>query len=149
MKHKIICSLALALAAGTLLAGIKPVKLTCEYLDNPPVIDVRHPRLSWINIADRNERGQVQTAFEIRVAGKREDLLSGKCDLWNSGKVLSDVSLNIPYDGKPLASRQDCWWQVRVWDRKGKVSEWSEPGYWSMGILDSGEWKASWIGAPW
>ncbi|MDP4222956.1 MAG: family 78 glycoside hydrolase catalytic domain, partial [Bacteroidota bacterium] len=58
-------------------------------------------------------------------------------------------SLNIPYDGKTLASRQDCWWQVRVWDRKGKVSEWSKPGYWSIGILESGEWKASWIGAPW
>ncbi len=29
------------------------------------------------------------------------------------------------------------------------VSEWSEPAFWSMGLLSPEEWKASWIGAPW
>ena len=63
--------------------------------------------------------------------------------------MISDESVNIVYKGKPLTSRQDCWWQVRVWDNKGKVSDWSEPAFWSMGLLKPEEWKAKWIGAPW
>ena len=29
--------------------------------------------------------------------------------------------------GKPLASRQQCFWKVRAWDRDGADSDWSEP----------------------
>ena len=50
-------------------AGILPTGLKCENLENPQVVDIANPRLSWINIAEEGERGQVQTAWEIRVAG--------------------------------------------------------------------------------
>lgn len=129
-------------------AGIRPKSLKCENLNNPQVIDVLTPRLSWINIADAGERGQFQTAWEIRVAGSKEALESNP-ELWSSGKVLSGLSNNIKYNGRPLTSRKDCWWQVRTWDKDGKVSAWSEPAFWAMGLLDAGEWKAKWIGAPW
>ena len=142
MKNKILCILCLVLATSQLQAGIKPVRLTCEYLQDPQVIDVLNPRLSWINVPGNNERGQLQTAWEIRVSESREKLLSGDTGLWNSGKIISNESVNVKYDGITLTSRQDCWWQVRVWDRKGKVSDWSEPAFWSMGILKSEEWKA-------
>jgi alpha-L-rhamnosidase len=132
-----------------LQAKIEPTQLTCEYLVNPQVVDILNPRLSWINIADNGERGQFQTAWEIRVAGKKELLVAGAADLWESGKIESGESVNIRYNGKTLTSRQDCWWQVRVWDKNGKVSGWSEPAFWSMGLLDPSEWKAKWIGAPW
>jgi alpha-L-rhamnosidase len=149
MKNKILFILCLLLTTSLLQAGIKPVRLTCEYLQDPQVIDVLNPRLSWINIADENERGQIQTAWEIRVSVSREKLLTGDAGLWNSGKIKSNESVNITYNGITLTSRQDCWWQVRVWDRKGKVSDWSDPAFWSMGILKPEEWKAQWIGAPW
>ncbi len=29
---------------------------------------------------------------------------------------------------QPLASRQRCWWKVRVWDEEGRVSAYSAPG---------------------
>ena len=105
------------------VAKITPTRLQCEYLENPQVIDVLIPRLSWVNIADQGERDQIQTAMEIRVAGTKENLLNGQADLWSSGKISSDKSNNINYAGKPLSSRQDCWWQVRTWDRKGEVSK--------------------------
>ncbi len=149
MKNKILYSVILVLITSLLNAGIKPVRLTCEYLYNPQVIDVICPRLSWVNISDDNRRGQIQTAWEIRVAGSKEKLVSGNADLWTSGKVISNESVNIPYKGKILPSHQNCWWQVRTWDKKGKVSEWSEPASWSMGILQPEEWEAQWIGAPW
>ena len=129
-------------------AKITPADLRCEYLMNPGVVDVLKPRLSWVNIADKGERGQVQTAWEIRVASTRQGLLDSQADIWNSGKVISAQSSNV-YGGKSLVSRQDCWWQVRTWDKNGKVSEWSEPAFWSMGLLKPEEWKAQWIGAPW
>jgi alpha-L-rhamnosidase len=134
---------------GILSAVITPGSLKCENLRNPLAVDVMNPRLSWINTAGENERGQVQTAWEIRVAASRENLLKGKADLWNSGRIISGESVNIVYDGKPLGSLQECWWQVRVWDRNGKGSEWSEPASWHMGLLKTDDWKAEWIGAPW
>lgn len=143
-----ICSL-LVLVTSLLQASVRPARLTCENLINPVVVDILKPRLSWINIAAENENGQRQTAWEIKVASSREKLLSGKADLWNSGRVASEASINIQYDGATLNSRQDCWWQVRVWDNKNEPSEWSKPAFWSMGLLKDEDWKAQWIGAPW
>ena len=133
------------LAIGSLMANakIKPTQLTCEYLKNPSVVDVRQPRLAWINVAEEGERGQVQTAYQIRVATTKDQLSNP--DLWDSRKVESNASTRVEYDGDKLVSRQACWWQVRVWDNKGKVTAWSKPSFWEAGILDTKEWKASWI----
>jgi hypothetical protein len=37
-------------------------------------------------------------------------------------------------------------WKVRVWDANGKVSGWSQPAAWTMGLLDKTDWQAQWIG---
>ena len=128
-------------------AKIKPVKLSCEYLNNPSVVDVHQPRLSWKNVADEGERGQKQTAWQIRVASSEKAL--NQPDLWLSDKVMDNESNRIVYQGETLQSRQDCWWQVRVWDKNNVASDWSEPAFWHMGILNQSEWQAKWIGAPW
>src|SRR5688572_3136818 len=150
MKISFILNILFLIFLSVLANGqVTPTALRCEYLENPPVVDVLNPRLSWVNVASEGDRGQVQTAWEIRVASSRENLLKDRADLWTSGKVMSSQSTNNYYGGKALASRQDCWWQVRTWDKKGKVSRWSELASWSMGLLKAEEWKAQWIGAPW
>lgn len=150
IKSRILIFLLLLFVSGTsVIASISPERLTCEYLINPAVIDAVHPRLSWINVSQPEERGQRQTAYQIRVASTREKLKKGNADLWDGKKIKSEQSFLVPYNGKALASRQECWWQVRVWDVRGNVSGWSEPASWNMGLLHAEEWKADWIGAPW
>jgi alpha-L-rhamnosidase len=123
------------------------VDLRCEYRKNPLGIDRTSPRLSWkLQAAPNAIRGLKQAAFQVLVASTEQALHAGSRDLWDSGKVASDQSINVPYAGKPLESRQRCWWKVRYWDQDGKISSWSEPAMWSMGLLHADDWKAKWIG---
>ncbi|WP_419211111.1 family 78 glycoside hydrolase catalytic domain [Maribacter sp. X9] len=124
-----------------------PTQLTCEYLKNPAVIDIKNPQLAWISIDPKHERGQAQSAYQIRVASSQQKLDAP--DLWDSGKIRSSKSIGIRYAGKKLNSRQECWWQVRVWDKNGDFSKWSDISTWRMGLLNKSDWQAKWIGAPW
>jgi len=118
--------------------------LTCEYAVDPLGIDVIQPRFGWV--LQSNERGQMQSAYQILVAGSEEQLLADNGEKWDSGKTDSDRSANIEYQGKPLASGEKCYWKVRFWDAHGRPSPWSEPGTFEMGLLEPGAWKAQWIG---
>jgi alpha-L-rhamnosidase len=116
-------------------------------MQDPSVVDVLKPRLVWVNMARDGERGQRQTAYRIIVASSKEQLASP--DLWDSKVVSSDQSNRVAYMGSQLKSRQECWWQVKVWDKNGQETDWSEPAFWRMGLLDKADWQAKWIGAPW
>jgi alpha-L-rhamnosidase len=118
--------------------------LRCESLTNPLGIDVVQPRLSWK--LDADGRGRAQTAYQIIVASSPELLAQDKGDVWDSGEVKSDQSIQVAYAGPALVSHQDCWWKVRVRDEKGAVSAWSQPAHFSVGILKPEEWKAKWVG---
>ncbi len=124
-------------------AQIQIQDLTCEHLTNPLAIDVLEPRLSWQLTGD--ERGIEQTAYQVVVASTREKLNHNEGDLWNSGKVESDQSINVVYDGVELKSKMDCFWKVKVWTNKGE-SSWSESANWSIGLLFYNEWWGRWIG---
>ncbi len=95
-----------------------PEYLRCEYLVDPLGIGERKPRLSWI--IQSEERGQVQTAYRILVASDPKLSSEGQGDLWDSGKVTSNRSAQVVYEGKPLASQMRCYWKVRVWDKDGR-----------------------------
>lgn len=147
MKKTLFLFIIIFFLSGKGFSKIKPTQLNCEYRTNPTVVDVLNPRLSWINIAEEGEKGQFQTAWQVRVSSSNEQL--DQPDLWDSGKIDSDQSTRVLYNGKSLQSRQDCWWQVRVWDKDGIASDWSDAAFWHMGVLNSSDWKARWIGAPW
>ena len=128
-------------------SGIKPVYLRCEYKVNPLGIDVKKPRLSWeLSSCNPDRHGQRQTAYEIQAATSKSLLTKGQPDLWDSGMLRSDATNQITYRGRALKSHMECWWRVRVSDEQGATSPWSEPAYWSMGVLNATDWKARWIG---
>ena len=140
----ILCACIPAIAAQALL---QPVDLRCEYRQNPLGIDTLRPRLSWIlQTADSGARGQMQTAYQILAASGKEKLASDQGDLWDTGKVASGKSIQIAYNGKPLTSRLQVWWKVRVWNNADQPSSWSSPAFWSMGLLNPQDWKGQWIG---
>jgi alpha-L-rhamnosidase len=116
--------------------------LRCEYLTDPEGIDETRPRLSWTLEADR--RGVRQCAYRIRVADEPAMLAAGEANLWDSGRVDSDLTAQVPYGGRKLGSRDACFWQVEVWDETG-ASALSPVGRWTLGLLDPGDWTARWI----
>lgn len=139
MIKQTICAVVLGVCSAGAVLAVEVENLRCEYLANPYGIDVLQPRLSWLLASDR--RGEKQTAYQVVVT-------TALGELWDSGKVESDQSIQVEYAGKPLASRQACQWKVRVWDRDGKPSAWSRPATWTMGLLQPEAWKAQWIGSP-
>src|SRR6185437_15373922 len=144
MKHFLYgFLLTLALAATT--RALTPIDLRCDYAVNPLGVDSPNPRLFWNFAGD--ERGQKQTAYEILAASTENNLSRDDGDLWDSGKVNSDESIQIPYAGKPLNSSEQVFWKIRVWDANGNISDWSKTATWTMGLLNDTDWRAKWIGA--
>ena len=133
----------LAAAQGRDLAVTQPV---CEQAREPRAVDVANPRLSWK--LESSARSQRQTAYQILAASRPELLQPGKADLWDSGRGASDETTGIPYVGGALNSFQRVYWKARAWDAAENPSSWSKTGSWTMGVLNQGDWRSEWIGAP-
>lgn len=118
-------------------------ELRTEYASNPLGLDALHPRLSWQLRSQL--RGKMQTGYQIRVATDLGALTRGTGMIWDSQKVRSDQSTQVPYAGPPLHSRNRYYWQVRVWDEADRVSAWSAPASWEMALLQPSDWSAQWI----
>lgn len=113
---------------------VAPEGLTCEFLRNPSdaVITDPVPEFSWIF----PQYGGMQTAYQILVASTLQDLNEGSTDLWDSGKVNDNHSVNISYSGTPLRPNTSMWWQVRVWSSSGDSSFFSVPQQVHLGEFD-------------
>jgi alpha-L-rhamnosidase len=144
--HRLSIGGALLLAGMALAAEDLPLTVErwrCEGEVRPLSVS-QAPRFSWTLKA--SQRGCFQMAYQILVASTPEGLKVGKADLWDSGKVASDQSINVPYAGKPLGFAQTGHWQVRVWDNHGNTSPFSAPAYFETALLTQADWGAKWIG---
>lgn len=96
--------------------------------------DTKHS-FGWIITSDTPST--TQTAYRITVAsdGKR---------IWDSGKVMSDNSTSVQYEGSLFPDT--CYeWTLQVWDNHGNTSRKSSSS-WQTGIT-AGAWQAEWISA--
>ena len=140
------CSYKQPYYAGRAAASsITAKELRCEYTVNPLGIDVVQPRFSWI--LESKQRGQMQSAYQVLVASSEKKLKAETGDKWDSGKIDSDQSVNVAYQGIALKSGEKCWWEVRVWDKNGQVSSYSETATYEMGLLNQSDWQGQWIEA--
>ena len=119
--------------------------LKCENLINPLGIDNTSPHFSWKLKGDGWKQGQ--TYYEIQVSSDSLSLADDKADLWDTGKVKSDASVMVPYQGKQLNSRSMCYWRVRAWNSKKKVSAWSPVARFGVGILEKNQIQGEYIGS--
>ncbi|MBO7678682.1 MAG: hypothetical protein J6S75_03330 [Thermoguttaceae bacterium] len=142
------CSRFFALIAALLLLFVPAGRaatapnLRCEYFRSPRGVDTRQPRLSWQ--AASTDKSAVQAAYRITVA-KTAEALAGGSLVWDSGWVETDLPAQVCYDGEPLESDTDYFWQVELRAAEGKVSPPEETGFWSTGLLDKSDWSAQWI----
>jgi len=134
---------ALPVAAQKAAAVAGPVELKVDDLKTPLGIDDPAPRFSW-QLKDAT-RGAKQTAYEVQVASRAELLRTGKADVWTSGRVTSEQSLNVRYGGPALTPSTRYHWRVTVWDAAGKEYAATAASWWETGLLTAG-WRAPWIG---
>ena len=89
----------------------------------PIGIPLTAPSLSWQLTS--SGRGTVQSGYQVRVATSEGGLSDP--DVWDSGKIESRDSVEVPYGGPDLEGATVYAWQVRVWDGKGQASELEHP----------------------
>ena len=145
LKQPRIFLLGILFAFCSVFWGLNPVQaattiknLRVEYMKNPVGIDVTNPRFSWQMESDVT--GMKQNAYEIILTGDEE----GTNILWSSGKIQSDVSVGIKYDGASLFPSTRYYWTVNVWDKDDTKITSIEKAYFETGLLSSG-----WSGAKW
>jgi len=137
----VLALMLISYPAVSVQAALAPVDLRCGMRVDPLGIDDTLPRLSWRLESAGPARGEVQSAFQVQVGS-----FPGGSDLWDSGKVVTDQTVDVSYGGVPLTSGGKCYWRVRVYDGADVVSAWSSDAFWSMGLLSSNDWSAQWIG---
>lgn len=115
--------------------------LQVEYQTTPLGMDILAPRFSWQMAEALGKRGQYQTAYQIKVTDEHNK------PVWDSGKVQSDVSLGIGYQGEKLQPTTRYSLEVSAWDqdqKKAVTTSWFETG-----LLNPDPAMSVWDGAKW
>lgn len=116
--------------------------LRTEAMENPVGIDTESPLFSWI-LEDTAERGVMQTAYSLTLYSDE----ACTSEVWTSGRVESDRSVDVPYGGGSLSPATRYWWKVTVWDNHGHEAASMEPAFFETGLMNSGWGGARWIKA--
>ena len=144
-----IHGIALALLAiqGGAPGGPSPARasaLRVEHLANPLGVDAALPRFAWQMVDPR--RGARQSAYRILVATTPSQLVAGQADMWNSGMVASNRTMDIEYAGTALTARRKYYWTVCIRDQDQRSAPCAPAATFETGMRGTA-WSASWIAA--
>ncbi|GHU99115.1 alpha-rhamnosidase [Clostridia bacterium] len=117
---------------------LKITDLKTEYLTQPLGLETRKPRFSW---RAETDAAFTQNTYRIFVATAPDLLSGGKADKWDSGVVASDAQTGVEYGGKPLKSRERCYWKAVVNGAE------SEAARFEIGLLNRSDWYGEWVSA--
>jgi len=131
---------AVSIASG---GSIRVEGLTANGMRDPEICRRERPDLGWRLSAEGTGRtGVRQTAYQIRAAVRTG---AAEPNLWDSGRIDSDASVSVRYDGPMPAAGGTVRWRVRVWDERNEPSAWSGEARFTAGY-EEGEFGADWIG---
>lgn len=85
----------------------------------------RQPAFSWA--VPGYPVNMVQSAYRILLADHPDTLFNNRGNLWDSDKVNSAASTGIVYNGQALQPDKRYYWKVKIWDDKGRESNYSSP----------------------
>jgi alpha-L-rhamnosidase len=115
-----------------------PAGLTVEHQAKPLAVEATAPLLGW------QVGGKTQSAYQVKIGTTPQAL----GDVWDSGKVASSDSVNVPYGGPALPTATRLYWTVRTFDSAGNASDYATPA--SFGTAVKNGWTATpiWSSAP-
>ena len=151
--RRIIPLLLMAALFAACSSKVEITNPTVEMQDGSMPLATATPRFSWNYEAKVDN--VIQTSYRIIVASSEEKARRGEGDLWDSQAVDTSQMLYITYVGKPLKSRDRCWWRVYTTvtygfgtqaSRLHKKTLESPIQYFELSLLDRSDWHARWIG---
>lgn len=77
---------------------------------------------------------QAQKSYQILVSSSKDNIDRNVGDMWNSGCVFCNNSINVEYKGKELEKGKTYYWRVRFWDYLNRTSQYSEPHSFVYGV---------------
>ena len=143
----------------------QPFQLLCDLLPSPVLgVDTDPPVFSWA--LRSSGRNVVSTAHQIRLSSldpgqdrpNRPPTAAAAAapaaapaggvaaPVWDSGKVASAASVQVPYGGPKLAPGAAFSWQVRWWSNAtdpAEPSAWSAPATLVTGLLADADWMGA------
>ncbi|WP_199271526.1 alpha-L-rhamnosidase C-terminal domain-containing protein [Cellulophaga sp. L1A9] len=111
---------------------ITPLGLSVEYIRQPQevlIIDDK-PEFAWELPSTIVE----QSAFQVLVSSSKIAVENNNGDVWDSGKIASNQSIDIEIKGTGLDVGQTYFWKVKVWDEKNTESLYSEFQSFKIGV---------------
>ena len=115
------------------LSGV-PTGLTVEYIRDPrftSIIDSK-PEFSWFV----PQEAVLQKGYQILVSSGKHLIDKNIGDVWNSGVLRSNKSVDVEFGGGRLKPNTTYFWKVRIFDQYNRISEYSEPQMFVTGDFD-------------
>jgi len=113
-------------------------------MERPISLDTLSPGFSWEIVSDT--RGVKQRAYKIIVSNESHDEVKGIGNMWDSGWVESDSSVNVEYSGKELQSDTTYYWSVIIQDTNGNETKYTTPYEFTTAFFNQTDWQAYYIG---
>ncbi|MGQ0605005.1 MAG: family 78 glycoside hydrolase catalytic domain [Anaerolineales bacterium] len=123
------------------MTSVPKLNVRIEHHRDALGIGTDRPRLSWI--VETEQHGWRQSGYEIE-AFDTEGQPRGQ-----TVRVESDQSVLVAWPFAPLSSRERLSLRVRVWDKDGQPSPWSELIPVEAGLLHAQDWTARFITPDW